>query len=437
MMNVDSGNSKIFEQNRIVVIKDDPIILLINYICAISSLLLMIVPILQGYLFGTYYSFFMILTMGGWLASSFLLSLNFLKKTNGLFVAILCIPLLYIFFALLGLGNIRNMVINIAVPYYAYIVFFFYYTTKRKTGLAIIAGFVFSGFIITTISTLIAVFENPYITREIENVTIKIENYKNNIGTVNHVYAASIIGILIACFLQGGAFKKRMTKVLAVIIMIICFWLGITGSSGITLIATILACIYLLLQKQKAYVRFFVVLLTGIFLLLVEEWIVLLLVNISQEIDNKYLAQKIYDIAQTMVEGDAVGSFSDRVVRWQADIQVGIDTFFIGAGPIYQGKAIGFWNTVYHVNDHSQLFGDFARYGILFTVFIICLFIKFQQQIKLIAKEEQINCKFGALWLMVSIMYISQPIFLNYIIPVLLLFLVPSSLFLIKKLQKN
>ena len=165
------------------------------------------------------------------------------------------------------------------------------------------------------------------------------------------------------------------------------------------------------------------------------EGVAVLLMNISEMIDNKYLAQKVYDIAITVKEGNAAGSFADRVVRWSADFQIGIYTFLIGAGPIYQGEAVGFWNTAYHVNDHSQLFGDFARYGIVFTVLIVVLFFKFQQKIDVIAKEEKLNCKFGAVWLMISIMYICQPIFLNYVIPVLMFFVIPSSLFLVKSLQ--
>ena len=392
----------------------------------------MTVPIMQGRLLGSSYKIVMICSMGGWLITSILLSPEWFLKVNSLFLLSCGIVLFYVLMAFMGYGNISSRLVMLAAPYFTFFVFYFYYYTGRTKVLGILGLLIFIGFTITFITTLIGMIENPYAYREIKDIEKIIEdNYSKNIGTVHHVYASVIFGSLIASLLQGKCIKNKFVQFLSFVMVILCFYLGITCSSGIVVVLSFVAIALILVQNRSTATKIFLAMCCIIVFVLLRDNISGFLKDISASIDNQYISLKIKDLGESLSSGSSTGELAARTDRWMDDLNVCLSTFGIGIGPYYEGAG----NGTYVVAEHSQLFADMARYGIAFLIYIASFFGMFFKLINKMLADAGLKCNFLTVYLIFIIMYVCQPVFTNFVLPTVILFVLPASIQAVKLLN--
>lgn len=400
------------------------VMLFFNCCFAVLSLCLMFLPIAQGYLVGTYYRLLLILTMGGWVATTFAVNRQWLAKLLPTAGLMLLLVLFYCVFVVLRIGNIAGMVTTIVPPYYAFFVFYFYYVSGKKRELATIGMIMFAALLITLLTTISGLANDPYLYRESGGILDSAINYRKNIGNVNHVYAAVLIAALVGCVLQSKTIKNKKLKFGAWCLLAVCVYVGLTCSSAIALLCLILALVYLPLQRKPAVIQIGVVLAILILYLalsgIVADWIIAL----SQQIENEYISLKIQDIGLSLSGNEATGELAARTSRWMHDFDAFLGSYGLGIGSYYTGAG----NGTYTVADHSQLFSDLARYGILFFAFTCILFLSYKKLIKRMMDECDVHIHLNAVYLVFIIMYVCQPIMSNYVIPMIFFFFLPAAI---------
>lgn len=399
-------------------------ITLFNCCFAVLSLCLMFLPIAQGYLIGTYYRLLMILTMGGWLATSLGVNRQWIVRLLPTAGLMLLLVLFYCVFVVLRIGNIAGMATAVVPPYYAFFVFYFYYVSGNKRELATIGMIMFAALLITLLTTIAGLADDPYLYRESGGALTSAINYRKNIGSVHHIYSAVLIATLMGCVLQSKMIKNKKLKFGAWCLFAICVYVGLTCSSAIALLCLVLALVYLPLQRKPTVVQIGVVLAVLILYLaisgIVADWIIAL----SQQIENEYISLKIHDIGLSLSGNAATGELAARTSRWMHDFDVMLGSYGLGIGSYYTGAG----NGVYVVADHSQLFGDLARYGILFFAFTCILFLSYRKLINRMMDGCNVHINLNAVYLVFIVMYICQPIMSNYVIPMIFFFFLPAAI---------
>ena len=238
-----------------------------------------------------------------------------------------------------------------------------------------------------------------------------------------------LIAALVGCVLQSKAIKNKKLKFGAWCLLAVCVYVGFTCSSAIALLCLILALVYLPLQRKPAVVQIGIVLAILILYLalsgIVADWIIAL----SQQIENEYISLKIQDIGLSLSGNAATGELAARTNLWVHDLEVFLGSYGLGIGSYYTGAG----NGTYTVADHSQLFGDLARYGILFFAFMCVLFLSYQKLIKRMMNECDVHINLNVVYLIFIVMYICQPIMSNYVIPMIFFFFIPAAIQMIAR----
>ncbi|MBQ2968284.1 MAG: hypothetical protein IJE10_09225 [Clostridia bacterium] len=399
-----------------------------NYFFAMVSIFLMIVPIVQAPLLGGLYTLIMATVMGGWFCTSYFLRPNWFF--NGTICGVLAFLFIgiYVYFALLGIGNAAEMFIMIAGPWYVFLVYYYYYYTDKKQALGSLGCVVFLAFAFTLFTTLLGLIENPASYREFSSQTDMIaENYFKNIGNVHHIYCSILIGTMLLCMLQGKCLKKCWVRVAAWIIVIICFCLALICSTGTVFVCAFLAPVLVILQNRTPATKFVVTIFSLAFLLFFKSVVGAWLQEAATHIENHYISWKVYDMGSSLIGGEATGDMAARSDRWLWDLETFFNTYGLGVGSYYQGAG----NGTYVVHEHSQLFSDMARYGFWFTAAMGVFYYKMAETIKKGFEKLNLNCKYTALYIIFFIMYVAQPVMLNFIIPTCILFMVPASPYII------
>ena len=413
--------------------KGSSLLFMLNSLCAVVSLCLMFLPIAQGYLAGSYYSLFLILSMGGWFVTAFCINPLWLLK---LLPTAALMGILVLFYALtiaFGFGNIRDVATTILPPYYAFFVAYFYYISNNKKALAMLGLLLFAVFTATMITTTVGLADNPYVYRESGGTLTSIPLLRQNIGLSHHIYSAVLVAALLGCFLTARVIARKSYRIMTWALFVFCIYVGLTCSSAIALLCAVVVLIYYPLQNKSLGIQIAVVVIAMIAFFLFSvpfaEW----LQDLSGQIENEYISLKLNDIGRSLLGNSATGEVAARTDRWMIDFSAFLGSYGIGIGSYY----IGGGNGEFVITDHSQLFADLGRYGIVFFVFMVVLFLSYTRLLKQMMRECGVQCKLTGFYLIFIIMYISQPIMSNYVIPMILFFFVPASIHIVAYLNQK
>ncbi len=406
----------------------------LNYIFAVLSVLLMVVPILQARMMGNVYTLVMATVMLSWVCTSYFLHTSWFLKLNKVYVLALLILAVYAFFFVLGMGNLRQVAVSIITPWYLFFVFYFYASTERTTLLGSICIWILIAFFITFITTIIGLIDNPASYREFESNTEMIHvNSTKNIGDVNHIYASVLIGSLLVSLLQGKCINSRWVKWLAVLLSIMCFYLAFTCSTGIVVISAFLALALLVIQKCSVTTKLILYMVLIVVFVFFTEVIGNMICELAINIENRYIARKLYDVGIAFIGDGATGTLEARTDRWMADFQVFLESFGMGIGSYYLGASNGYAEVV----DHSQLFSDLARYGVFFFVLVASFFGVLWENTTQTIKKLNLNCDFSVIYIIFALMYVVQPVMGNFVLPCVMLLLVPSAPYIVQFINEK
>lgn len=407
---------------------------IVNTASAIVSLLFMIIPFFQGLTLGRTYSLVMMLSMGTWFLTTLSYSTRWIIKINKGMLGLLGLLAFYAIVLMIGEGNIRTHAVTILAPYYGFLVFYFYYSTNQNRTLSLIVKIVLAGLCITFLTTLLA--EDQYAYREIKNIDMIIQsNYLKNIGTTHHIYSGALVGTVLFSFILAGDIVKNNSLILKMI-GVISFYLAITSSSAIAVVCAFIAIGGLLIQRSNSVFRYVLVPCILLMIFLLRAPIGEAIQNIGLSMDNKYMSKKLYDMGASIASGESTGELAGRTRLWMQDLNTFTDSYFMGIGSYYLGAG----NGTHSIADHSQLFSDMARYGIVFTVYIIFLFSMYIKLLNSMLRRYELQCNLNVYYFVFALMYVCQPVFTNFVIPTVFLFLIPGIVVMIgerKKLSRD
>ncbi len=404
----------------------------VNIFVTALAFLFMTVPYLQGKTLGRSYTLIMMGLMSVWLLTTLMCNREWIRIKNNGFFSVVLLMVFYVIVVAIGAGNAREHAVLLIAPYFGYFVFYYYIFTNQRKDLVIVTIILFIGLMITFYTTATATDQYAY--REIKNINKIIQtNYAANIGTTHHIYAGTLIGIVLLSLIQAGDIKERKTKITLLISGIFCYYLVIVSSSAIAVVCAVISIVFILLQKQSLAVKLVtIVFLVGCFFIL-RNTIGSVMQHIASAIDNKYISEKLYDLGGSIGTGNATGEFAARTDLWKQDWKTVVGSFGFGIGSYYEGAGNGtFW-----VRDHSQLLADAARYGMVFTAYMLYLFNRYIKMMKELLLSYDMKCDLSTYFLVFAIMYFCQPTFTNFVIPTVCLFLIPGLIVMIGEQKKR
>ncbi|MCQ2448673.1 MAG: O-antigen ligase family protein [Clostridia bacterium] len=381
---------------------------------------------------GRSYTLIMMSLMGVWLLTTLMCNREWIKIKNNGFFSVVLLMVFYVLVVVIGAGNARAHAVLLMAPYFGYFVFYYYIFTNQRKDLAIVTIILFIGLMITFYTSAIA--DDHYAYREIRDIDeIMQTNYSANIGTTHHVYSAALIGCVLCSFVQSGDIKDRKTRIILLACGILSYYMVFVSSSGIAVVCAAISIVGILLQKQSLAVKLVaIIFLLGCFFIL-RDSIGSTLQHLSSSIDNKYISAKLYDLGDSIGTGNATGEFAARTDLWKEDWRTFVGSYGFGIGSYYVGAG----NSTFVVRDHSQLLSDAARYGIVFTGYMVYLFGRYMKMLKELMLSYEMKCDLGSYFLIFVIMYFCQPTFLNLVIPTVCLFLIPGLIVMIGEQKKR
>ena len=394
-------------------------------------------PFLQGIFFGRGYSLVMMMTMGGFVVTAILLDGRWLNKLSWLDLIIFFILGCYFILGLLGFGNIRSVMISVCTPYYAFAIFSFYYVTGRIAALKKVAGVIAAAILLTILTTLISMQTNPYIARESGALGIsnRTQYLLQNVGGVAFVYTSGLMGVMMLSLFFGKRDRAIKWPAIYLVGAAMCFYLAFTGSSGITLLSVITGLINIPLQNRRGLGKALILTAVVILLILYYDQFVAFLQELSYTIDNKYIAKKIGDVAKSLLNDTASGDVAARTTRYTYNIEVFLDSWAMGIGPIYGGGATPIFDVT--VSEHTQLLADLARYGIIGAALSIFVFYGMRARVLRVYSELGVRGSMDAFWVTFVLMYTLQPVFSGAIVASMVFLVFPAAPLIFLKAEKT
>ena len=291
--------------------------------------------------------------------------------------------LIYVFalilFAVMNVYNFRAYFITVFVALFPAMIYCQFESRIDDETARIAAGMLLLLFLVTFATTISGFIEDPYLVRNLV-VTLHDQRFDymaRNVGNVGHVYTAGLLFVTCMTRLHNVPTYHRFKKVAFLVAMGLSATMVVMGSSGITLLSTIVGSVWAVSLKRENRLRFAIVAVVLILFLIFRESIADLLSSMSRSVGNAYISKKMLDLALSMTGGEAVGDVAARTDRYWASFKVFLNSFGLGVGPQYAQVYAG--NIV---DGHSDLFASLARYGILWLIVMTAFFKKFCQRME-------------------------------------------------------
>lgn len=386
----------------------------ICYIAIACITIIELVPAVKVRYAGGTYRYIMMGLLGIWFLATLLYYYRRPKIDRLTFATIAYAFFLVIIFCLNFFGC-RAEAINIILPLLPFAVFCQMESVNDDSKRKFIVCLTLVLLASVEICTIIASLKNPYITRTITEGTYQDAAvlYRQNVGDLFYAYMASLV--FLALFARRKKFRKTkgLRKMLLYLTALMSIFMVIIGSSGITIIATILGLAVILFLERRSETKVLWLVCTVMFLMIGTKLLGEAMIMLSEIMNNKIIASKAYDIGVSLIGGRATGQVSARTDRYMNDIRTFFRTCFIGAGSHYYDGV---------VDGHSGLFGNMARYGVVWLAFIVHYFTLFFRAVGKAHPENHYN---GGVFAAFLFMYCAQPVFSNYGISAVLCYVIP------------
>lgn len=384
----------------------------LNILLSYFMMVLLAIPIFKAPFWGSSYALIMAAIIGLWLITAIMIDSKAVCS-NSLQLQVWLLIVFYIVCAVLNLGTIKCVLISITTPWCPMIIFLFYMKRRDYTGFKIIVKWAFVTLALTMVTTLYGLATNSYLSRVFGTLDVASRrSYMfQNVGDISFIYVAGLLFVLMASLLFTiNEHIARKERNILLIVAISCFALAILGSSGITLMSVAVSSIIIMLyavKNQRIRIVLIIMVITVSVIVYASGALREFFVQLSRESSNVYLSSKFSSIADSLSTGSATGDLGARLDRYANDWNLFINSFGFGIGPYYGGT--GNVTSIY-VADHSQLFADLARYGIIFLAYILILHKRFIRIMKELEDYCGIHYSIAPIVVCYAIMYCSQPI---------------------------
>ena len=409
----------------------------INEVFTLWIMLFTVVPAIKAPFMGSSYRAIMLLGLGGWFVSAILTDKSWLLKPRKPLMLVMLLMLFYFLMIVIQSGDIANSFVMLILFWMPFFVFDFYYHIGAKRALNRILIVTLVSILSVIVMTLYHVVQSPYLIRTVfkDGAEAIITYYSLNIGDLGFVYALELLLSVFASLLAVRILRKKREKIFFIIWIALSVTVIVNASSGFMIIGLgIILCEYLYYRCNPKY-RIGVIIGFVIFLLFTLPMGATLLTRIAETTDNIYYKEKLLDVANTLqfgVSSDNQGSTASRLFAYRTDLTTAFNHPILGVGAYYHhNDAVG-------LNGHSAMFGDMARYGLIFTAFMCYLFSQIKRSYYLIRKDYHFKQVVDAVFIIFWFQYLINPINQEATIGWVMWFVFPGMLTLIPaKFEQN
>ncbi len=265
--------------------------------------------------------------------------------------------------------NFRGAAVPVLLPFCPMLMLSYYgYNFEEQRLQTRIAAVYLVAFVSTFLSTLAVFAYSPYIIRDIAHESFADQSVymRLNVGNTGHIYVSSLVVVTCIAKRRYLFSAKIHVKIIAAFVFLTAFSLLIGGSSGISLLCCVIGIVLTTLlqgtDKKKIVMILLLTVAGSLFITIADE----LLMLISENIDNVFIAKKMADIASSLASGTAAGDVASRTNEYASDLDIFVRSCGLGVGSQYRQAF-----PEAEINGHSDIFSNMARYGVFWLIFLM------------------------------------------------------------------
>lgn len=413
---------------------------LLNVSSIIVYLIWYITPIVGITLYGLQYKLLMIGVIIMWLITALILEPKWFSRWNIHLVIVALNIVVFISMTLLSTnGNPKDFLMLGLSFWFPLFVFHYYKSSGWETEIRWICKVIICCLLITGITTLIALLNDPRVVRVLtfsgNDFAEDIILNKLNVGGFDFVYGIlMLLPTLLSLLIQGIATKKKKQKIFvwfSILMIIAIIW---NASFAIGLLIMIIAFFLGLFSRIKPWkLVYWLIFAFLLFIMFPKDILSYPIVEISNWIDSPVVKSRLLELASSISGKSFVYSTTNLAGRMYF-YNMSWSTFgqnpIMGVGPYYYIKGVG-------VGYHSQILDDLARYGLFGGLFFLTFIFSYYSYIQRIWTQIDFKANiFGAILVFVLISLLN-PTFSQPTISVILFFLLPALPEILRKVDES
>ena len=332
-----------------------------------------ILPIFRYYFNGTNANIIMFILLLIWII---IMIFSFKKQeivVHKWFLGIIVLLLFYFIDLFLRDSNISEFIKLGIMFWFPAVVYYLYYLNNDSKSIVTLYYFSIVCIIITLIPTLIELINNISSIREMAyyaslNLEEQLIKSSYNVGNFAFIYGLVFVSLMFYNRVKYRS-KYRIVFILLTILSIICV---LRASFTIALILLLIEMIIYKSKLSKNVIKNIIIALI-IFIVLIN--LSTILYSLSNVISNDKIKERIIEFSTFLNSGNMSGDLQERVKLYNLSFSTFLSHPLFGIGGYYYVPSIP-------IGYHSQFIDDIARYGILFGINLILLFVNYFAFIK-------------------------------------------------------
>lgn len=301
------------------------------------------------------------------------------KKERNVLIPILIYMAVFVFFVYLDWKD-ADKHIRVSYTYWG-VYLFYYFAGKHDYSRHRIAKVLILAYIVTYVCTFAGVISDQSVVRALSYAATEEDIQRDYLlRNIASVYFIQTSVLLVPLAMRYGFYEKecsKKVKILAIVFLACELYFVMSASLTISVllyfVAIILSVLFLSGRKFKI-MQYAMMLFTAILLLVLDfgqifSWL-------AQNIENEFIQDRFHSLASMFSGTGATGDVGLRMDLYTSSLKTFANNLF-GIGPNY--SYIKFHEGIGH---HSQMFDDFARYGIFGVIFYIVFLGNYYRMIK-------------------------------------------------------
>lgn len=339
-----------------------------------------------------------------WIVTAFFSDYHYFTKFNRVsfftVVWIICLILMQLIgFADQAIGNLFYYLIF----WFSIIVYDFYsthLTNKQKKNIVLVILLTMT---INIFSNIYELVENPSLSKLITGSVLSPElGVNSNVGVYSYVFIVNVVMItFITLFIES---KSTFKKMLYLFLSVGCFYMVLLASSMIGILTgVIMIVVYIFIYTTKnnrlnKLLFFNTFIIIALLIWLFEDKFYNYFIQFAQDMDNRYLKERLLNIIHAVFGTNEQVSFSGRESLYVDSIETFVKNPLIGVGRRHT-------NVEGVIGLHSQILDDAAYFGIVgITIQLFILYYYYRIHIQsliydnLTAKSLVISITIGSVF---------------------------------------
>ena len=335
--------------------------------------------------------------------------------------------LVFALMALVGVGNVKDIIAGYIAFWNFVFIFEVYLILKDYRAIRIITIALIVIICITGLTTIVASFTYPNISKNTYKDSVTGNNIANSLNVGGFDYIAGL-SIVVPLFLY---LVFRMKKKAFIVPLIICsvavFMSGYTIDFLVLAIGVVMFVFSNSDMKLSVgkFLLAFVVLIVGVIIIKNSVGLITMLSN-----SNEHLGSRMYEL-QSMLNGELNDGtdLAYRIELYLRSLNSFLSSPLWGVGPYYYEGGHGLGN-------HSQIFDDLGRFGFISVIVYIVTIIYFKKWLN--ALQEITNKQYSLMipYIQFLILSLLNPTLILPILGLVLFFVLPGIYFIDYKGEK-